>query len=245
MHQEYLDSLDLHQCCGHPHDFTTMTCNPNCCEIQENLKDGETSMDRSDLVACVFKLKKQQLIRDLGIEMMFGMMIARTNSMEFQKRSFPHMHIIFWLEEGSHMTPKELDQFICAELPDKYLKEKHHTGKPMVDTEGKPIHKWDRNGKKVSNPLWTAVTSFMLHGPCRQHNPSLGCMVDGHSQFGYPKNYQTKTEISEDGYPQYHQCEDPYKVYKAFSHGKPYDYTNCDVVPYHKYLLYNMIETSM
>ena len=86
-----------------------MTCNPSWPEIQENLKHGETPLDRPDLVACGFKLKKQQLIRDLGIEMIFGKMIARTHSIEFQKRGFPHMRIIFCLEEGSHMTPKELD----------------------------------------------------------------------------------------------------------------------------------------
>ena len=78
----------------------------------------------------------------------------------------------------------------------------------------------------------------MLHGPCGQYNPSLSCMVDGHCRFGYPKNYQATTEISEDGYLQYHQHEDPDKVYKVFSHGKPYVFTNHDVVPYNKYLLY-------
>ena len=29
MHQEYLDSIGLYQCCGHPHSYDTMTCNPN------------------------------------------------------------------------------------------------------------------------------------------------------------------------------------------------------------------------
>ena len=77
------------------------------------------------------------------------------------------------------MTPKELDQFACAELPYQCLSEKDCTGKPMVDEKGKPIHKWDENDEKVMNPLWTAVTFFMLHGPCGQYNPSLGCMVDG------------------------------------------------------------------
>ena len=67
MHQEYLDSIGLYQCYGHPHGFATMTCNPNWHEIQENLRDGETPLDRPDLVACVFKLKKQQLVRDIGI----------------------------------------------------------------------------------------------------------------------------------------------------------------------------------
>ena len=95
MHQEYLDSIALYQSYGYPHGFATMTCNPNRHEIQENLKDGETPLDRPDLVAYVFKLKKQQLIRDLGIEMIFGKIIARTHSIEFQKRELPHMHIIF------------------------------------------------------------------------------------------------------------------------------------------------------
>ena len=110
------------------------------------------------------------------------------------------------------MTGKELDQFICSELPDQYLSEKDSTGKAMVDGRGEPIYKQDGNGEKIINPLWTEVTSFTLHGPCGQYNPSLSCMVDGHCQFGYPKNYQATTEISEDGYPQYHQCEDPDKV---------------------------------
>ena len=29
MHQEYLDSIGLYQCYGHPHGFATMRCNPN------------------------------------------------------------------------------------------------------------------------------------------------------------------------------------------------------------------------
>ena len=87
----------------------------------------------------------------------------------------------------------------------------------------------------------------MLHGPCGQYNPSLGCMVDGHCRFGYPKNYQATTEILEDGYPQYHQCQDPDNVYIVYSHCKQYTFTNHDVVPYNKYLFCstNMIVTSM
>ena len=60
------------------------------------------------------------------------------------------------------MTPKALDQFIWTELPDKKLKEKDHTRKPMVDGEGKLIHKQDENDKKAINPLCAAVTSFIL-----------------------------------------------------------------------------------
>ena len=115
------------------------------------------------------------------------------------------MHIIFWLEEGNHMTLKELDQFIWQSFLINTSVRKTLLGSQWW-MERVNQYKWDENDddEKVFNPLWTAVTSFMLHGPCGQHNPSFGCMVDGHCQFGYPKNYQATTEISEDGYPQYH-----------------------------------------
>ena len=90
--------------------FTTMTCNPNWHEIQENLKDGETPLDRPDLVAFVVKLKRMQLIRDLGSEMIFGKIIARTHSIEYQKRGFPYMYIISWLEEGNRQKSKALNK---------------------------------------------------------------------------------------------------------------------------------------
>ena len=47
-----------------PDFFITMTCNTNWTEIQRELRKGETAQDRPDLVARVFKLKKDQLIKD-------------------------------------------------------------------------------------------------------------------------------------------------------------------------------------
>ena len=38
MHQEYLDSICLYQCYGHPHGVATMTCNPNWLQIQERVE---------------------------------------------------------------------------------------------------------------------------------------------------------------------------------------------------------------
>ena len=118
MHQEYLDSIGLFQRFGHPHLFLTMTCNPGWPEISENLKEGESALDRPDLVSRVFKLKKDQLIKDLAIEMIFGKLLARTHSIEFQNRGYPHAHIIIWLSDQDHMTPQDLDNIVCAEIPD-------------------------------------------------------------------------------------------------------------------------------
>ena len=48
-----------------PDLFITMTCNSSWPEITENLLGGQKAQDRPDLVARVFKLKKDQLMRDL------------------------------------------------------------------------------------------------------------------------------------------------------------------------------------
>ena len=42
-----------------------MTCNPKWNEIIDELRDGESVEDRPDLVARVFKLKKDQLLKDI------------------------------------------------------------------------------------------------------------------------------------------------------------------------------------
>ena len=114
MHQQYLDSIDLYQRFGHPHVFMTMTTNPNWVEIQDNLVNGESPIDRPDLVARVFKLKKQQLLRDLGTKMIFGKILAQTHSIEFQKQGYPHAHIIIWLDRKNlkHMDAETLDKMI-------------------------------------------------------------------------------------------------------------------------------------
>ena len=123
MHQQYLDSMALFQRFGRPHFFITMTFNPNWPEITEILEEygsGDlTSLDRPDLVGRVFKLKKQQLIRDLTSECIFGRLKARTHSIEFQKRGFPHAHTIVWLDIDKHLEPEDLDKIICAEIKER------------------------------------------------------------------------------------------------------------------------------
>ena len=227
MHQQYLDSIALYQRFGHSHLFITMTCNPKWCEIQDQLNPGETALDRPDLVARVFKLKKQQLIRDLGTEMIFGGLLARTHSIEFQKRGFPHAHIIIWLKrEDSHLTPEEIDKIICAEIPNEYLKQQHDSG-------GIPL-------PLKRNPLHDAVKEYMVHGPCGSKNPTLSCMREGYCRYGYPKEYQLTTETSEDGYPLYRRRapEEGGNTFWKHKGGKRVTYTNANVVPYNKYLLY-------
>ena len=48
-----------------PDFFITMTCNPKWSEITCELREGENVENRPDLVARVFKLKKDQLMTDI------------------------------------------------------------------------------------------------------------------------------------------------------------------------------------
>ena len=229
MHQQYLDSIGLYQRFSHPHLFITMTCNPNWPEIQDQLEPGQTALDRPELVSRVFNLKKRQLIKDLGSEMIFGMLLARTHSIEFQKRGFPHAHIIIWLKRQEHqsynLTTEEIDQIICAEIPNQYLKQD-------FDEKGQPL-------PLKENPLYKQVTEFMMHGPC---DSSYACQSngDGYCKYGFPKDYKSTTELSEDAYPLYRRRspEEGGNSFFKYKKNKRIQYTNADVVPYNKYLLF-------
>ena len=65
MHQQSLDSIVLYQTFGHPHLFITMTTNPDWHEITAHLKNGETALDRPELVPRVFNAKNSNLSRTL------------------------------------------------------------------------------------------------------------------------------------------------------------------------------------
>ena len=161
--------------------------------------------------------------------MIFGPCVARTHSIEFQKRGFPHAHIIVWLDrtgKDHHFLTHELDQIICAEIPDEYLTQQ------FDDKENKlPFRR---------NPLHVAVKQFMLHGPCGEHNPTLSCMIKGYCRWNFPKEYSSATQMTEDGYPLYCQRgpEMGGNSFEKYYHGKKFTYTNAWVVPYNKYLLF-------
>ena len=75
-----------------PDYFITMTCNTNWPEITENLEPGQKAQDRPDLVARVFKQKKDQLMQDLISGGILGKAVAQLHVIEFQKRGTPCSH---------------------------------------------------------------------------------------------------------------------------------------------------------
>ena len=94
-----------------------MTCNPKWPEITAHLKKGQTAQDRPDIVARVFKQKKDQLMRDIKFGNIFGNVVAHMSVIEFQKRGLPHAHILIILAEDERvLTPEMVDSVVVAEL---------------------------------------------------------------------------------------------------------------------------------
>lgn len=176
MYQTYQDCMAIVRRFGKPSLFITMTSNPKWREIQEQLLPGQTSSDRPDITARVFRLKLSALMQDLRSQAYFGKVLAFTYVVEYQKRGLPHAHILLILEPGNRpQDTADMDTLVCAELPD-----------PNTHPQ-----------------LWATVTSCMLHGPCGPAHPECPCMVDGRCKSRYPRPYQDQTTLGEHGYPTY------------------------------------------
>lgn len=126
-------------------------------------------------------------------------------TVEFQKRGLPHAHILIWLnEENKLKTGNDIDKIISAELPDPAL----------------------------YPSLSTAVSNYMMHGPCGLANKSSPCMKNGRCEKFYPKDFQNTTTIDEEGYPKYRRRETGIHVSK-----KGVQLDTMYVVPYNPELL--------
>ena len=116
-----LDGLNLSSICRKfrkPDFFITFTCNPRWVEISRELREHETVQDRPDLVSRVFKLKKDQLMRDIKAGQILGKVSAFLWVIEFQKRGLPHAHILVILSDDDRPTTNdEVDNIISAQLP--------------------------------------------------------------------------------------------------------------------------------
>ena len=94
-----------------PDFFITMTCNPNWSEITGELRPGETVQNRPDLVARVFKQKKDQLIKDIKSKKVFGKVPAILWVIEYQKRGLPHIHLLVILSNDDRAeSASEIDR---------------------------------------------------------------------------------------------------------------------------------------
>ncbi|KAJ4772848.1 hypothetical protein LUZ62_057105 [Rhynchospora pubera] len=174
--QNYQDALAVCRSLGPPHLFITFTCNPAWAEIRRNLMSGQQASDRPDLTCRVFRMKVQEMIKDLRERSCFGPVAALIYTIEFQKRGLPHVHIVLWLIDRTTLsTASGIDSVISAELPD-----------PSIDPEA-----------------YTAVSRFMMHGPCGAARPGSPCMDNGKCKKYFPKEFNESTVLTHDEFVRY------------------------------------------
>ena len=206
-----------------PDLFITMTCNPKWTEITDELRPGEKVEDRPDLVARVFKLKKDQLIRDIRSENVFGRVSAILWVIEFQKRGLPHAHILVILCKEDRVTEnKDIDKIICAQLP--------------PDLKNTPEGSQER---EQLERLENIILSNMVHGPCGKEFPDSPCMSEGMCSKKYPKEFCDKTMIDPlTTHPEYQRLppEKGGRTIVVTQHNKEFVLDNRWIVPYSPYL---------
>ena len=175
--EKFQDAMAILRKYHKPDLFITMTCNPQWPEIKNNLVVGQYAQDRPDLVARVFKLRKDALMKDLVQNAIFGRVLAYLYVTEFQKRGLPHVHILLILAEADRpKTSDQVDSIVTAELPPS----PHDPGLSEEEQEQR-------------KSLWDIVLSNMVHGPCGSRNPRSPCMKDGKCTKNFPKAFQKET----------------------------------------------------
>ena len=179
--QKFQDAMAIVRFYHKPDLFITMTCNPKWSEIVSGLSPGQTPQDRPDLVARVFKMKKDQLIHDLTTGGIFGQTLAFLWVIEFQKRGLPHAHILtIMADEDRPKTSDQVDQIVSAELPPSPYE--------LGISEEEKIRR---------KPLWDIVLNNMIHGPCGAQNPKAPCMENNKCTNNFPKPFQLASMVDE------------------------------------------------
>ena len=85
LQQLYQDAMAIIRAFGKPDLFFTITCNPKCSEILNELKSVENS-DKLTIIARVFKIKLNAIMNDIFNNQIFGKIEAQMFVIEFQKR---------------------------------------------------------------------------------------------------------------------------------------------------------------
>ncbi|KAI5708509.1 hypothetical protein M8J77_024181 [Diaphorina citri] len=178
MKVHYENAMGLVTRKGPPTYFLTFTYSAQWEEHKAACTDGCGRVDPAS--ACrIFKIKLQELIRDLRTGAMFGRQSYIVYVIEMQMRGLPHAHIVFKIEGDGPVQGPEIDSVIWAVIP-------------SPDVAGGRLRK--------------LVLQHMIHGPCgTDYRTDFLCWD---SQKGYctkffPKPASPTTHVDERGFVQY------------------------------------------
>ena len=207
--QQYQDAMAITRHFKKIDLFITMTANPNWCEITHELYPGQTSYNRPDIVAHVFKLKKDELLDDMYKKHIFRRAVAYVFVIKFQKCRLPHLHLLIVLKDKCQLcTPADINSCISAQWP---------------NPRTQPL-------------LFDTIKLTMVHSLCGNINLSAPCMQDGRCTKGYPKPFQDRTYTTHDGYPSYFRPNDGHSFTIPVSGIGSVQIDNRWIVPYNPFL---------
>ena len=121
--------------------------------------------------------------------------------------------MVLWLhEQDAPRRPEDIDQFTCAEIPDKATSPKLHD----------------------------LVTTLMMHGPCGdRYNKRSPCMKEGRCEKDYPIDFCQHTLFGDSVSPQYRRRAPGGGGQEAHIYSRKtkmnYKLGNNWVVPYNRY----------
>jgi hypothetical protein len=201
-HQRMQDALAIVAEVGPPALFITMTTNPNWPEITSALLPGQTAADRPDLVARVFKMRKDDLMAKIKGGML-GEYVGEIGVVEFQKRGLPHLHVVIFLAET--IQPDYWDTYVCAEIPD-----------PVADPQ-------------LFDTITKCNLHACGRGRC---GAEIGNEDPSNCAVFYPKPFRIRTGVPEGTFRVEYRRRPPENDGRIFTdaHGKVWD--NRSVVPY-------------
>ena len=119
IHRRYQDLTAIVRKFGKPDHFVTVTCNPEWPEMAAALLESNTPADRPEIVAHVFKLRLDSLVKEVEVDRIFGETVACRPPVESHKRGLQHAHVFMFLKKKISTqvvdTQDVVDDFVCAE----------------------------------------------------------------------------------------------------------------------------------
>ncbi|XP_027120568.1 uncharacterized protein [Coffea arabica] len=168
MRHRYLDAMSLVQRYGKPSIFLTMTCNPMWREIQDNLMYKEKAHDRPDLLSRVFRAKFELLKAEILNKKIFGDVAACVYVIEFQKRGYPHAHMLLILKHRfKPLNPEAYDRI--KSLSKRILPQTSHA------EDCYPSYRRRNDGKRVKVRRYDLDNRWVV-----PYNPYLLPLFDCH-----------------------------------------------------------------
>ena len=179
------DVMALSRKYGKPTFFCTMTFNPDWPEVRERLLPGQSASDIPTIVAHVFKSRLEKVLQILHT--CFGTKRYMIKVIKFQKRGFPHAHIIIKVLPFHFLRLRQKNDTV------------HHC---QVDPEP-PFEFLDAiisaELPRDNTILREKVKKYMMHGQDHLSHPGSRCNHNGQCIYNFPQSVQPTTSVDEYG----------------------------------------------